>query len=141
MRGEQRNVFATGAERRQLQGDDIEAIEKIFAEFALADRLPQIDVGGGDDAHIHLDLLDAAHVHEAAVLQHAQYFRLRLHAHGADLVEKKGAGIGHLEEALFRGHRGGERSLDMAEEGGLQQVGGHGTGVDGHEWPVFAGRI
>ncbi|HEV3467906.1 MAG TPA: sigma-54 dependent transcriptional regulator, partial [Pyrinomonadaceae bacterium] len=33
--------------------DDGEAVVEVFAERALADGLLQIDVGGGDDAHVH----------------------------------------------------------------------------------------
>ena len=54
---QQGNVFAAGAQRGQVHGDDVEAVEEVFAEAALAHLLAQIDVGGGDDAHVHLNLL------------------------------------------------------------------------------------
>jgi hypothetical protein len=56
-------------------------------------------------------------VHELAVLQHAQDLGLRLHAHGADLVEEEGAAIGDLEKAFLAGNRAGKCALDVAEEG------------------------
>jgi hypothetical protein len=33
------DVFAAAAQRRQLDGDDVEAVEEVFAEAALADGL------------------------------------------------------------------------------------------------------
>ncbi len=101
MLGEQRNVFAAGAQRRQVDGDDVEAVEEILAEAAVAHRLAQIDVGGGEDAHVHLDLLNAAEMHEALVLQHAQDLGLRVHAHGGDFVEEERAAVGDFEEAFL----------------------------------------
>jgi len=71
--------------------DYIEAVEQVFAELAFTHHLPKIHVGGGDDAHVHLNFLYAAQVHELAVLQHAQNLALRVHAHGADLVEEERA--------------------------------------------------
>ncbi len=102
MSGEKRNVFAAGAERRQLQADDVQAIEKVFAEAAFAHGLLQVDVGCGDDADVDLDLLHAAKVHEAAVLQDAEDLCLHIHAHCANLVEKKRAAIGDFEQAFLR---------------------------------------
>ena len=135
------NVFAARAQRRQVDGDDVEAVEEVFAEAAVAHCLAQIDVGGGDDAHVHLDLLDAAEVHEAPVLQHAQNLGLRVHAHGGDLIQEERAAVGHFEEALLGGDGRGEGALDVAEERGLQQLGGHGAGVDGDEGLVAARRV
>ena len=85
----------------------------------------EIDVGRGDDAHVHLDFLDSAELHEALVLEHAQNLGLCVHAHLADFVEKESAAVGDFEVALFRGDGGGECALYVAEERGFEQVGGH----------------
>ncbi len=113
--------------------DHVESVEEIFAEAAFADGGAQIDIGGGDDADVHLDLLGAAELHEAAVLEDAEDLGLGLHGHGADLVEEDGAAVGDLEEAFFRGDGGGECAFDVAEEGGFEQIGGHRAGVHGDE--------
>ncbi len=120
--GEQGNVFAAGAQRRQVHGDDVEAVEEVFAEAAFADCLAQVDVGGGDDAHVHLNLLHAAQVHEAAVLQHAQNLGLGVHAHGGDFVQEERAAVGHFKEAFLGGDGRGECALDVAEERGFKQL-------------------
>ena len=139
--GEQGNIFAAGAQRGQVDGDDVEAIEEVFAEAALADFLAQIDVGGGEDADVDLNLLDAAEVHEAAVLEDAQNLGLGVHAHGGDLVEEERAAVGHFKEAFLGGDGRGEGALDVAEERGLEQLRRHGAGVDGDEGLVAAGRV
>ena len=109
--------------------------------MAIAHRLAQIDVGGGEDAHIHLNFLDASEVHEAAVLQHAQNLGLRVHAHGRDLVKKERAAVGHFKQALLGRDRGSKRAFHVAKERGLEQLRRHGAGVDGHEGPVAARRV
>ncbi len=80
-------------------------------------------------------------MHEAPVLQDAQNLGLRVHAHGGDLVEEERAAVGDFEEAFLGGDGGGERALDVAEERGLEQLGGHGAGVDGDEGLVAARRV
>ena len=51
---EREHVLAPLAQRGQLDGDDREAVVEVFAEGALPDGLLEVDVGGGDDAHVHL---------------------------------------------------------------------------------------
>lgn len=139
MQHEGRDVFAAAAQRGQLDGDDVEAVEQVLAEFALAHGLAEIDVGGGDDADVDLDFLDAAEVHEAAILQNAQDFRLRVHTHGGDFIEEERAAVGDFEETLFGGDGGSERAFDMPEQRRFEQVGGHRAGVDRNKRLVFAG--
>ena len=49
--------------------------------------------------------------------------------------------VGHFEQALLAGDGVGERALDVAEERGLQQIGGHRTGVHGNERAILARRV
>ncbi len=139
--GEEGNVLAALAERWELQHDDVEAVEEVFAEAAVFDGLLEVDVGGGDDADVDLDLAGAAEMHEAAVLEDAEDLGLHVHGHGADLVEKEGASVGDFKEAFLGGDGGGEGSFDVAEEGGLEEVRGDGAGVDGDEGAVAAGGV
>ena len=80
-------------------------------------------------------------MHEAAVLQHAQNLRLRLQAHGRDFVEEQRAFVRDFEQALLRSDRAGERSLHVAEERGLEQVGRHRPGIDRNERFVAPRRV
>ncbi len=58
-----------------------------------------------------------------------------------DFVEEERAAIGDFEEALLGGDGRSERAFDVAEQGGLEEIGGHGAGVDRHKGLVFARRV
>ena len=50
--GEERDVFLAVAQGRDVEGDDVEAVEEVFAEVAAGDLLFEVFVGGGDDADV-----------------------------------------------------------------------------------------
>ena len=116
----------------------MQAVVEVLAEPALLDHLPQIAVGRGDDAHVHLDRLHAAEPHELALLHDAQQLRLGLGRDVPDLVEEDAALVGQIEEALLRIDRAGEGALDVPEERGLEQVRREVARVDRHERAVGA---
>ena len=64
---QQRNVFGALAQRGQLQADDMQAVQQILTEQAIAHALRQILVRGGDDARFDLDALQAADAVELPV--------------------------------------------------------------------------
>ncbi len=76
MTNKHRDVFAPFAQRRQMQGKHVQAVEQVAAEFLFFDGPRQIAVGGGDQANIHMDGLISAQVLELLVLQNAQQLRL-----------------------------------------------------------------
>lgn len=47
-------------QRRQVNGENVEAIEQVEAKAPLVDRILQIFVCGGNDAHVHWDIFDAS---------------------------------------------------------------------------------
>jgi hypothetical protein len=68
-----------------------------------------------------------------ALLERAQEPRLQVERQLADLVEEQGAAVGLLEFAEVFVVGAGEGPLFVAEQDRLDQVGGQGTAVDGHE--------
>src|SRR5713101_6884303 len=138
MREQRGNIFAAVAQRRQLQMNDVEAVIEILAEAALADEGQEIDVRGGDDAHVDFDLFGAAEAHELALLNDAEELGLRFGAYGGDFVEEDGALVGNFEEPFLRSDRAGESAFDVAEKLGLEEVDGNGAGVNGNEGFVGA---
>ncbi|MCY1516120.1 hypothetical protein D9M68_507340 [compost metagenome] len=138
---ERGHVFAAFAQRGQAQADHVEAVEQVFAEAAELHALLEILVGGGDDAHIGLHRVVAAHAVEVAVAEHAQEARLQVEGHVADFVEEQRAALGLLEAAAAHGLRAGEGAALVAEEFALEQVLGNGGGVDRHEGAVGARRV
>src|SRR5690606_16165202 len=108
---EQVDVVLALAQRRQLQAHHREAVEEVLAEPPGADLLLEVAVRGGDDAHVDLDRLDAAHALDLALLEHAQQLRLEIELELAELVEEDGAAVGELEDPLARRDRARERAL------------------------------
>ena len=74
--GEQRDVARPLAQRRDVDLDHVQAVEEVLAEAALLELLLEVAVGGGHDAHVHLEGLVAAHALELALLQEAQQLDL-----------------------------------------------------------------
>ena len=66
---QQRQVLEPVTQRRQLYRKDVQAEEQILAELTGPHGRPQIDIGGGDQAHVHLDRLRAADALEFASTQ------------------------------------------------------------------------
>ena len=90
-------------------------------------------MGGGDDAHVDLDLAAAADALHRALLEHAQQLHLHVGRHVADLVEEQGAAIGLLELALVLGVGAGERALFVAEQLGFEQFARDRAAIDRDE--------
>jgi hypothetical protein len=101
---------------RQAQPDDVEAVEQVLAERALAHALFQVLVRGGNDAHVALQRLVAADAVELPVGQHAQQPRLQVEGHVADLVQEQRAAVGLFEAPAACGLRAGEGTALVAEE-------------------------
>ena len=127
------------AERGDLQGDHVEAVVEILAEEALGDALAQVAVGGGEDAHVDLEGLVAAHALEGALLEEAEQLDLGGQRDLAHLVEEDGAAGGQLEAPLAAGDGAGERALLVAEELALQQGLAERRAVEAHQRRLGAG--
>ena len=95
-------------------------------------------MGGGQDAHVHLDLALAADRAHGFFLNRAQ----QLHLHGqrqvADFVEKQRAAVGGLEQAVLVRDRAGEAAFAVAEEFAFHQALRDRAAVDRHERLVGA---
>ena len=96
-RGEQRDVLAPLAQRRQLDADDREPLEQVAAEAALPDRLLEVDVGRGNQAGVRAQCLGPADAVELLVLEHAQELGLDRRRQITDLVEEHGPLVGQFE--------------------------------------------
>ena len=65
------------------------------------DRLAEVLVRRGEDAHVDVDHVLAADARDLAGLQRAQHLGLRDEIHVADLVEEERAAVRLLEEAAL----------------------------------------
>ncbi|MNF80821.1 hypothetical protein D3C84_630740 [compost metagenome] len=133
MLGQGRNVFATIRQPWNVDADHVQAVEQVLSELARVHQGFQVLVGGGDDAHVHLDRYMAADPVELTIGQYAQQPGLRVGGHIADLVEKQRAAIGLFEAPAAQVGSTGERAFFVAEQLGLHQVLGNRRHVQGDE--------
>ena len=132
------DILAPLAQRREGEGEHVEAIEQVGAEPALGDFGGQIAVDAGDHPDVDLDRLGCADRHDLALLQRAQQLGLERQRHLGDLVEQQRAPVGGAEEALAGLGRPGERAFLVAEQHRLEHRFGHRRAVDRHERTVAA---
>src|ERR1017187_3955015 len=85
---EQRYVFTALSQWWNLQGENMQPVVEIGAEFAFLHHCFKVTVGGGDQAGVSPDRAIAAHTLEFLVLNRAEQLRLELKRHFADLVEE-----------------------------------------------------
>ena len=134
--GQQADVLATVAQRRQVHGDGVDAIEEVLAELAALHGRREVAIGGGHQPDVHPARAGAAHAEERAGLQHAQQLHLAVGLHVADLVEQQRAAVRELDEAGLGVDGAGEGALLVAEQLGLQHLAGQRAAVDRHERPL-----
>ena len=70
------DVVAALAQRRDVERNDVQAVEQVLAERALLDHRLERAVRRRDHAHVHGDVRVAAEAAERVVLQHAQQLHL-----------------------------------------------------------------
>ena len=109
------------AERRQLDGEDVQAVEEVLAQLAVAQRLGGVQIRRGDDTNVDGLLLPSAQTPERPLLQDAQQLHLRRRHHLGDLVEKQRAAMRQLEHAGAAIVRAGEGPFLVAEDLALEQ--------------------
>src|SRR6185437_10517084 len=97
VRGEQRNVFSSLAQRRDVKRNHVQPVEKRLPEIPLFDLLLEIASRRRDHPHIHLDGFESADGLEALFFEGAQYLRLCTQTHIGDFIEEQRAAIGFLK--------------------------------------------
>ncbi len=133
--GQQRDVLAPLAQRRDVDRHDVQPVEEVLAERPGAHLGQQVAVGRRDQADVDLDGLDAAHALELRLLQDAQQLHLHLDRDLADLVEEQRAAVRQLEAPRLGADGAGEGALVVAEQLRLHERLGDGGAVDLDERP------
>jgi len=128
------NIFLALAQRRNLQGKNVEAEKQIPPEGAFLRHGVKVAVGGGDDAHVDVDDPVPADAENFLFLQGAQQAHLCGKAHFADLVQKQRAPVGQFKHAgLAALARPGKGPFFVAEELAFEQMFGQGRAVQSHK--------
>src|SRR5574341_929894 len=89
-----RDVLLPVLQRRQVDGDNIEAIEEVLAKAAFFNRARQIAIGRRNYTNIDANRLRAPDTLELPFLEKSKELGLKLRRDIADLVEKNCAAIG-----------------------------------------------
>ena len=82
------NIFPTLAQWRQMNADNVQAVEQILTELAFLYPLFEILMGRSDNPHIHFHRRIAANAIKLTVCQHAQQTRLYIERHIANFIEE-----------------------------------------------------
>jgi hypothetical protein len=131
--------------RRARSGGDVqrehrEPMEQVGAKPAGGDLALEIAVGRGDDADVHAVCAVRAHALNLAVLEHPEQLGLNLERQLANLVEKQGSAVGHLELAGPIPHGAGKGTRHVAEQLALRNRERQGRAVDVNQRLVRARR-
>ena len=137
--GKKLDVFDALAEWGDVDADDVEAVEEVFAEGFFGDLFLEILVCGADDPDIGAESLVAAHAGELAFLKDPEDFALDLKGHLSDFVEEEGALVALFKAADTLAGSTGERTLLVAEEFTFEEIVGNGRTIDGEEIFIAAG--
>ena len=133
MFGQQHDVVAALAQRRQLERHDVEPEVQIFAKPLRPHEFGQLLVRGGQHADVGVNRSAAADADDCFFFQHAEQFGLAGEAHVADFVEEQRAAGGQFEFAGARFVGVGERAFFVAEEFAFEQRFGERGAVHGDE--------
>src|SRR5205807_7547963 len=97
---EQRNVFATLPQRRQVNRNHAQAIEKILSKLTGGHGLLQIAICSGNNPHVDINLISTAQRPNLTLLQDTIEFYLHRRAHVPDLIEKECPAVRSLKVPL-----------------------------------------
>ncbi len=119
--GQKRNVLDPLPKRRDVERDDVEPVEEVFAEAPGCNLPEQVPVRRGDEPHIDPDHLLAADAGDLPFLEDAEELHLHPERHLAHLVQKEASPVGLAELSLLPPVGPGEGPLLVAEELRFQQ--------------------
>src|SRR3990172_5969109 len=105
---QQHHVLATLPRRRQLDGEDLQAIVEVLTEPAGSDGRFEVAIRCCDDAGMNLSLPEAAQPSNLLPLDRLQELRLKVQAKLADLVQEEGPAICRFDQAWLRRRRSRE---------------------------------
>src|SRR5579875_3315675 len=138
MVGQDGNIFRVLAQRGNIEGNDVEAVEEVLPEVSLLNLFLQVFVGGGDDAHVHHPIAAGADGCKPLFLDHAQHLRLSAYANIATTTEEECSAVCLFKLAGFILDGSSERAFQVAEKLALDQFFRDGRAVYLNERPLGA---
>jgi len=141
MVGEEGDVFGMLTEGGHGDGNDIEAVEEVKAEFFVGDGFLKVFVGGANEPDVQFDWRGAAETDEFAFLEDAEEFGLECWRKLRHFVKENGSGFGHFEQAFLLGDSAGERAALVTEQFAFEECFGEGGTIERDEGVRFAGAV
>src|SRR5262249_44951271 len=132
----QRDVRLALAQRRNLDGEDVQTVQEVGSEFSVADGLVEVAVSGRNHPDADADRPAAADRLEPLAVKHAEQLHLRVEGQLAHLVQKDGAAVGELEAADSLLDRASEGAFDVSEQLALDKPWRDGAAVHLDQRPV-----
>ena len=126
------------AQRRKVESQDVESIEKIAAE-GVGDL--EVLVAGGHDAHVDFFSLGGADAPHLARFQGPKERFLCRRREAGDLIQEENAAVGLLEESGAIPLRAGEGAAHVAEEFPVHNLIGERCTVGGDEGALRSGAL
>src|SRR6266436_3041802 len=138
MRDKRGNVLPPFSERRQQDGEDVQAIVQVTPKLTASYHLRQIPIGCSYQADIHFVGATTAQSLELLLLQHAQQLRLQLRRDVAYFVQKQRAFVSHFEAPDLLRDGSGEGALLMTEQFAFLQIHWNRRAVQLNKWASAA---
>src|ERR1051326_1085261 len=116
MPNQEGNVFRALAERRNINGKNVQAIEEIRPELLLLHEGTEITIGGGDQPRISAESAGATEPLKLALLQDTQKFGLQIDRDLSDLIQEDSPMMRQFEPADALRDRACKSALLVPEE-------------------------
>jgi hypothetical protein len=113
---QQKYVLAALAQRRNVNGKDVQTIEEVRTEFPGTNCGPEVAVGGCEYSNVDGDALRTSDSFEFAFLEHSQQGDLGFDRHIANLIEENRPVVRDFEPAGMPLIGSRERALLVTEE-------------------------
>src|SRR5690606_6073400 len=97
-----RNVLAALAKRRDLDGEDADAVIEVLTEAAVADEFGEVAVGGGEKSYVGDPFLGAMHGAVGSAFEEGEESGLGARVEGVDLLQEEGSSPGEGDFARPR---------------------------------------
>ena len=131
---QERDVFLSLTQRHEVQVDEVDAVEEVFAEGLFVDHLTEVGIGGTHHTHISPSGHAVAQHFVGLVLEHTQEFHLTRQFQLTYLIEEDGAALCQFEASCAVVLGIGERTLLVSKHLALEQRRGDATKVHLHKW-------
>src|SRR5579859_1599402 len=121
------------AQRRYIDGHDVEPVIQIFAKSPLLECSTEIAIGGRDKTHVNLYCARAAQPFEFALLQNSQKLHLSSGRDIPNFIKEEGPFVGKLEFSWLTADRTGKSSFFIAKKFAFEQVLRYRRAIDLHK--------